>query len=142
MAALDFVRALRLMNVLPRTPLRAVAMAEWEQKLGRELPAELKTLYGCFDGVDVSAMPVTSQGIRVWPLSELRLTGPGESGAHGSCFVFADFLLSSIEYGFSLETNDIVLLDGAASQVVADELADFLRKCLQDHPSIYGERQV
>lgn len=136
-AVLEFVRDLRRMNVLPRAPCSEVFIAEREQALGHAVPLELRILYGRFDGVNVRAMPATSRGIRVWPLNEVRMTGPGESGAHGACLVFADFLLSSIEYGCSLETNGIVLLNGATSLSVANDLAGFLRKCVEDHPSIY-----
>jgi hypothetical protein len=139
MVVVEFIHAIRRMNVLPRQPCDEAFIAAREQVLGRIVPSELRVMYSKFDGVEVRAMPVTSQGIRVWPLNEVRVTGPRESGTHGTCLVFADYLLSSIEYGYNPETSCIVLLNGPASQVVASDLADFLRKCIEDRRSIYGD---
>lgn len=136
-AVLDFDRMLRRTHVIPRPACDGPSLDQRERVLGRALPTELRAVYGRFDGVDVGAMGLTTRAIRIWPLGELWIAGTAEAGAFGDCIVFADFLLSSIEYGYCLTVNGIVSLDGAESRLVADGLYAFLVKCLADDPSLY-----
>jgi hypothetical protein len=131
-----FDRALQRIGVTTRPGRDDVAIAERERELGLEIPAPLKALYRRFDGVDLGA--VSNEAIRFWPLKELRPAGANEAVTFGACLVFADFLLSSIEYGIAMGTGSVVLLNGAASQLVADDLPGFVAKCAGDDRSLYG----
>jgi hypothetical protein len=135
----DTIVALRAAGVTSRRPLDDVEVAQRELELARKIPHDLRVLYSRFDGVPLQDLPITSQLIRVWPLSEVRVADSSESGECGDCLVFADFLLSSIEYGINFEKDYVVLLNGEDSQVVAENLGDFLRKCLSDDRSLYCE---
>jgi len=52
--------------------------------------------------------------------------------------VFADFLLSSIEYGICIESGEVLLLDWEQTVVVAETLTTFLLKCTRGDRSIWG----
>lgn len=126
----EFMSAMGRSSIAVRPGLSAASIAQLSMSLGRPLPEDLRVVYTFFAGIQLEDVPVTVNApIRIWPGTELRVAGPHESGDFGDCLVFADYLLSSSEYGIAFSDGKIVNLCGAKSSVAAPDLAEFLHRC-------------
>lgn len=130
------MRAYEREGIKPRPAASNLEIATREGLLGGRIPEALKEVYRIFDGIDLGAMPIRpNEMVRIWPLEELELSSV--AGPFGQCVMFADYLLSSGEYGY-VEKERIILLRGSLSQEIAPNMEEFFGKCLTKDRSLFG----
>jgi hypothetical protein len=105
----------------------ASALADFEQRHGLRLPADLRTWFCAVGGTD----DMDEGLIRFWKLDEVV---PDERSPE--FFVFADFLIESHAYAFRIseQGTSVAVLYGVMPVPIASTFESFLRLYLREPP--------
>lgn len=114
-------------------------LRSFEARFNVQCPADFATYLLTLGGMEEGVWD--QHLIRFWPLVEIRpLEDETGVSTHSDYFIFADFLISSHEYGIRLSTShlpEVALIGGVAPKAVASSFTAFLARYLSDPESIH-----
>ena len=129
----ELIERWRYENVELLPPASAETVADFEAKYQVQCPEDFAAYL-----TTVGGMPTRVMDEQMFHFSPINEIGPRESAQE--FFVFADFLISSHDYGiclYGIRYGHVFLLGGAVAKKVAPTFTEFVDRYLHEHSSLF-----
>ena len=122
------------------TPASPTDLADFEERFKVKLPDDFASYLTALGGM--SPGTTDEHDFRFWPLAEIKPDPASKDPAPESNFVFADFLIYSIEYAINLSPAayaTIFRLDGPSPTKIASSFTEFLALYVPNPLNLLGK---